>query len=75
MIVVSLPVLATIQSNPSRALVMLQQLADLPPHQLAVYHSLITDVLPNLLDTTIPRRLLNLYLQMWKDFSVIVSGR
>lgn len=68
-------VLATILSSPSRALVVLQQLASLPLDELTAYHAHITDVIPSLLDNAIPRQLLNLYLQIWKELSVIESRR
>lgn len=68
-------VLTTIQSSPSRVLVILQQLAGLPLDELTAYHTHITNVLPSLLDSTIPRRILNLCLQIWKELSIIVSRR
>ena len=68
-------VLATIQSSPLRALIVLQQLANLPLDELTAYHEHITNVIPSLLDNTIPRRILNLYLQIWKELSVTESRR
>ena len=68
-------VLTTIQSSPSRALVILQQLASLPLDELTAYHIHFVDIIPSLLDNTIPRRILNLYLQIWKDLSIIESRR
>jgi len=68
-------VLTTVQSSPLRALVILQQLAGLPLDELTAYHTHITNILPSLLDSTIPRRILNLCLQIWKELSVVVSRR